>query len=131
MYVVASVPDFVKIFPLRAPCKISMTMAYRPISTMAIASPIVDVSSTTTATIYPYVLYEVLGRQSRIVVAVRGLYDALDVHYNLTYQNIHTLDTKNYKRRHLKELMPQRAQYIIHIILKNTLRVYLVIKISK
>ena len=96
---------------------------------MAIASPIVVISSTTTGNIYPYVLYEVLGRQSRNVVAVRGLYDALDVHYNLTYQNIHTLDTKNCKRRHLKELMPQRAQYIIHMILKNTLIVYLVIKL--
>ena len=96
---------------------------------MAIASPIVVISSTTTATIYPYVLYKVLGRQSRNVVAVRGLYDALDVHYNLTYQNIHTLDTKNCKRRHLKELMPQRAQYIIHMILKNTQIVYLVIKL--
>ena len=62
-------------------------------------------------------------------MTVRGLYDALDIHDNLTYQNIHTLDTKNCKRRHLKELMPQRAQYIIHMILKNTLIVYLVIKL--
>ena len=96
---------------------------------MAKASPIVDVSSTTTATIYPYALYKVPGRQSRIVVAVRGLYDALYIHYNLTYQNIHTLDTKNCKRRHLKELMPQIAQCTIHMILKNTQIVYLVIKI--
>ena len=81
---------------------------------MAIASPIVVVSSTTTATIYPYVLYEVLGRQSRIVVAFRGPYDALDIHYNLTYQNIHTLDTKNAIEG---ELMPKRAQYIILIVL--------------
>ena len=96
---------------------------------MAIASPIVVAPSSAIAIIHPYILYKVLSGQSRIIVAVRGLYDALDIHYRCTYQKIHTLDTKNYKRRHLKELIPKIAQYIITIILQNSLRVYLVIRI--
>ena len=96
---------------------------------MAMASPIVVVSSTTTATVHPYVLYDVLSRQSRSVVAVRGLYEALDIYYNLAYQMIHAPDTKNCNRRHLKELMPKRAQHIIPIILKNALIVFLVIRL--
>ena len=69
-------------------------IANRQQSTMAIASPIVVISSTTMANIHPYILYEVLSRQSRTVVAVRGLHNALDVHYRWTYQKIHTFVLK-------------------------------------
>ena len=96
---------------------------------MAIASPIVVAPSTAIAIIHPYILYEVLSRQSRNVVAVRGLHDALDVHYSLMYQKIDKLDTKNCNRRQLKELMPKRAQHIIPMMLKNALIVFLVIRL--